>query len=101
MTDPQGAAHGPVSPPGEEGAVESVIAEPPFEAGAVKVTVACALPAVAVPIVGAPGTVAGVTLFEGAEGGLAPMAFVAMTVKVYAVPLARPVTVADVQGAEH
>ena len=35
-----------------------MIVEPPFEAGAVKVTVACALPAVAVPIVGAPGTTA-------------------------------------------
>jgi hypothetical protein len=33
-----------------------VIAEPPFEAGAVKVTLACPLAAVAVPIVGAPGT---------------------------------------------
>ena len=32
-----------------------MIAEPPLEAGAVKVTVACVSPAVAVPIVGAPG----------------------------------------------
>src|SRR5512146_932871 len=31
---------------------------PPFEAGAVNVTLACALPAVAVPMVGAPGTTA-------------------------------------------
>ena len=30
---------------------------------------------------------------------LFPMAFVAVTVKVYAVPLARPVTVIEVQGA--
>ena len=35
-----------------------MIFEPPFEAGAVKETVACALPAVAVPIVGAPGATA-------------------------------------------
>jgi hypothetical protein len=35
-----------------------VIAEPPVLAGAVNDTVACPLPAVAVPIVGAPGGVA-------------------------------------------
>jgi hypothetical protein len=58
------------------------MAEPPLEAGAVKVTVACALPAVAVPMVGAPGTVAGVTLFEAAEAALVPTALVAVTVKV-------------------
>jgi hypothetical protein len=34
------------------------MAEPPSLAGAVHVTVACALPAVAVPMVGAPGAVA-------------------------------------------
>lgn len=34
-----------------------MMGEPPLLAGGVKVTVACALPAVAVPIVGAPGTV--------------------------------------------
>ncbi|MBB4955929.1 hypothetical protein H4S14_003971 [Agrobacterium vitis] len=33
------------------------MAEPPLLAGAVKVTVACVSPAVAVPIVGAPGVV--------------------------------------------
>ena len=62
-----------------------MIAEPPFDAGAVNVTVACALPAVAVAPVGAPGTVAGVTgvtLFDAAEGALGPTAFVAVTVKV-------------------
>jgi hypothetical protein len=51
-------------------------------AGGVKLTVACVLPRVAVPIVGAPGTVAGVTLFEAAEGAPVPTAFVAVTVKV-------------------
>ena len=35
-----------------------MIAAPPSLAGAVKLTVACVLPAVAVPMVGAPGTVA-------------------------------------------
>jgi hypothetical protein len=51
------------------------------------------LPFVAVPIVGAPGTVAGVTEFEAELAKLLPSAFVAITVKVYAVPLVRPVTV--------
>ena len=65
-------------------------------------TIALALPAVAVPIVGAPGTVAatfGVTLFDAAEVAPAPIAFVALTVNVYAVPLVRPVTLIDVHGA--
>jgi hypothetical protein len=59
-----------------------VIALPPFDAGAVKLTVACPLPGVAVPIVGAPGSVAGVTLLDGADAGLVPFALVAVTVKV-------------------
>ncbi len=40
------------------------MAEPPLEAGGVKATTAEALPAVAVPMVGAPGTVAGTTVLE-------------------------------------
>ena len=58
-----------------------------------------ASPAVAVPMVGAPGfvtTTAGVTALEAPEGALVPCALVAVTVKVYVVPLVRPVTVADV-----
>ena len=39
-------------------------------------------PAVAVPMVGAPGTVAGVAGAEAAEAGPVPMALVAVTVKV-------------------
>jgi hypothetical protein len=65
-------------------------------AGGVKVTLACAFPAVAVPIVGAPGTVAvpvGVTLLDAADGALEPLALVAVTAKVYAVPLVSPLTV--------
>ena len=50
--------HVPVIPPGEDVAVYAVIVAPPFEDGAVKATVACVLPAVAVPMVGAPGTLA-------------------------------------------
>ena len=71
-----------VRPPGEDVAVYEVIGEPPVDAGGVKVTVACEIPAVAVPIVGGPGTAAGVTLFEGADAGPVPTAFVAVTVKV-------------------
>ena len=47
-----------VIPPGLEVTVYEVMALPPSDAGGVKLTVAWALPAVAVPIVGAPGTVA-------------------------------------------
>jgi hypothetical protein len=68
---------------------------PPSLTGGVKLTLACALPGVAVAAVGAPGTVLGVTLLDALEGALDPAAFVAMTVKVYAVPLVRPVTVCD------
>ena len=68
--------------PGLEVTVYEVIGLPPFEAGAVKLTVAWALPAVAETPVGAPGTVAGVTLFEGDEAGPVPMALVAVTVNV-------------------
>jgi hypothetical protein len=65
---------------------------PPLLTGGVKVTLACALPPVAVAPVGASGTVAGVTLFDGAEGALEPTALAATTVNVYAVPFVRPVT---------
>ena len=47
-----------------------------------KLTVACPTPAVAVPIVGALGTVAGVTAAEAVEAGPLPAEFVALTVKV-------------------
>ena len=63
-------------------AVYDVIVEPPFETGGVNATVACPLPAVAVPIVGPPGTAAGVTLFEAADAGPVPTALVAFTVNV-------------------
>jgi hypothetical protein len=49
----------PVTPPGDDVAVYNVITDPPSDAGAVYATVAVVLPVdVAVPIVGAPGTVA-------------------------------------------
>ena len=67
------------------------MALPPLLMGAVKVTLACAFPGVAVAFVGGPGRVAGVTLFEGADWRLEPAAFVATTLKVYGVPFVRPV----------
>jgi hypothetical protein len=79
--------------PGLEVTVYPVMADPPLFAGAVNATIACAFPPVAVPIVGAPGPVEGVTEFEATLAGLFPLAFVANTVKVYAVPLVSPVTV--------
>jgi hypothetical protein len=46
--------------------------------------------------VGAPGTANGVTAADADEAAPVPIAFVAVTVNVYAVPLLKPVTVADV-----
>ena len=79
--------------PAEEVTVYPVIAEPPFEAGAVQVTVAEALPATAETPVGAPGTVGGVTGDDAAEGKELPTAFMARTVNVTAVPLNNPISV--------
>ena len=67
-----------------------VIAAPPLLAGGVNDTVACALPAIALAAVGAPGSVAGVTVFDAPEAGPVPTMLAAVTVKVYAVPLVRP-----------
>jgi hypothetical protein len=51
-------------------------------------------------MVGAAGTVTGVTLFEAPEDALDPAALVALTLNVYAVPAVRPeVTVHDVAVA--
>ena len=68
--------------------------DPPSEAGADQLTVACALPALAVTPVGAPGTVAGVTELDATEAVLVPTALVAVTVNVYDVPFVSPTTVA-------
>ena len=70
-----------------------MIGLPPLPAGAVHVTVAEVLPGVAATAVGAPATAAGMIAVLVADGALVPAAFVAVTVKVYAVPLVRPVTV--------
>ena len=55
---------------------------PPVDFGMVNVTVAWALPPMAVPIVGASGTVAGVTLADAEEMGPVPTPFVAATENV-------------------
>ena len=69
-------------PPGLAVTVYAVIVDPPVDAGALQVTVACVLPAVAVRLVGAPGTVIGVTALEATEAALVPTLLVAVTVKV-------------------
>jgi hypothetical protein len=69
------------------------MAAPPLDEGAEKATSAWPFPAVAGPIVGAPGTVAGVTALDAAEALPVPAEFVAVTVKVYDVPFVRPIMV--------
>src|SRR4051794_18625756 len=67
---------------------------PPVLVGAVQVTVALKSPAAADGLVGAPGALPlGVMAFELDDAGPVPMALIAATVNVYAVPLVRPVTV--------
>ena len=61
--------------------------------GTVKETAAAELPRMALTEVGASGTVAGVTEFDAVDAVLVPTEFVAVTVKVYAVPLLKPVIV--------
>jgi hypothetical protein len=90
----------PVNEPGDDVTVKPVIVEPPLPP-AVNVTEAWAFPAVAVPIVGASGTVDGVAELDAADDPLVPYALVAVTDTVYAVPLVSPViTIGDVPFAE-
>jgi hypothetical protein len=72
------------------------MAEPPLLVGADHDTTALVFPAVAVTVAGGPGTVAGVTATDAADGGEPPTAFVATTRNVYGVPLVSPDTVAVV-----
>ena len=81
-----------VAPVAVQTAAYVVIAEPPFDAGAVNAICACVFPAVAAPIVGAPGIVAGVTVAL-ADAVELPRAFVAITLHEYCVPFVSPVTV--------
>jgi uncharacterized membrane protein len=69
-----------------------VIVAPPLDAGAVHATVTdVVLAIVAVPIVGAPGTVAGVTELEALDKPEVPAVFVAVALKKYVVPFVKPV----------
>src|SRR5260370_27728035 len=70
------------------------MAAPPLEAGASQLNITWLFPGVTSRPAGAPGTVAGVTELDGDEAGPVPTALVAVTVKVYLVPLVRPLTVA-------
>ena len=81
--------------PGSEVTVYKVIGEPPLDAGAFQVMLACPFPAVATIPVGGLGMVTGVMEFDDPDAGLVPMLSVAMTVKVYSVPLVRPVSTMD------
>jgi hypothetical protein len=72
---------------------------PPLLAGGAQEIVACSSPATAVTLVGAPGSVAGVTGLVASEAGPAPRALIATTVNVYATPLLRPLTVVVVVSA--
>ena len=72
----------PVNPPGELLVIYFVIVAPPFDVGAVNATVADALPATAVPMVGAPGATFSVSLLLAALGKLSPTKLVAITVNV-------------------
>jgi hypothetical protein len=71
--------------PGEEVTVYPVMDAPPFEEGAVQLTLAWALPAVAVTAVGAPGTVGplltGTTALVEPLDGPVPTLLLAATVK--------------------
>ena len=73
------------------------MADPPSDAGADQLTVACPLSATAATAVGAPGAVAGAvgtTALDATDATLVPTAFVAVTVNVYDVPFVSPVTIA-------
>lgn len=76
---------------GVDVAVYVLTAAPPVAPG-VKVTDAVVLAPVAVPIVGACGTVVAVTALVGLDGVPVPTLLIADTVNVYEVPDAKPVT---------
>jgi hypothetical protein len=71
-----------VKPPGDEVTVYPVIALPPLDPGTVQLTCDEALPTAPLTLVGAPGTVRGVTDGEAVEAPEVPAALVATTVKV-------------------
>ena len=71
-----------------------MIVAPPFDVGAVQVTVTdVSLATVTVPIVGAPGTSAGVTELEALDKSEVPAELVAVALKKYVVPFVKPVMI--------
>ena len=62
--------------------------------GALHVTVACVLLAVAETLVGAPGSVAGVTALDALDDAPVPTVLIVVTMNVYAVPLVSSANVA-------
>jgi hypothetical protein len=88
------------APPGAAVAVYEVIALPPLLAGADQLTVTCSSPGMPDTEVGAPGIVNGVTEEEAEDAALLPTLLVATAVKVYAVPLVRPVTTSGDEAPE-
>jgi len=71
-----------VFPSGDDVTVYDVIVAPPFDAGALKLTLACASAGAADTPVGGPGTVRGVTAAEGADAAPSPATLWAVTVNV-------------------
>ena len=70
-----------------------MIVAPPFDTGVVHATVTdVALATVAVTLVGAPGTVGGVTELDTVDKPDVPAEFVAVVLKKYGVPFVKPVT---------
>ena len=70
-----------------------MIAEPPLLAGATHDSTTCPFAGTPATLVGKPGTVLGVTVFDDADTAPAPAALTAATLNVYAVPFAKPVNV--------
>ncbi len=71
-----------VRPPGLAVAVYAVIVDPPLLTGASHDTTTCPLPLEASILVGASGTVIGVTTLEASDGLDVPAVLVAVTVNV-------------------
>jgi hypothetical protein len=87
--------------PGDEVTLYPVIDAPPLLAGAVHDTTDWPFaPSVADTEVGEPGGAAGTAAAEAADATEVPIAFVAVTVNVYEVPLVRPDTVHEVDDAD-
>jgi hypothetical protein len=87
-------AHVQVCPPGELVTVYPVIVLP-LSAGAAHETVIAPQPRVVATPDGALGTWTGTTATDGFDADPGPTLFVAVTVKVYGVPFASPVTAHD------